>query len=142
MKTPIKILRLYVPGMQLLNSALSAWYDMIERHDNLQAEWPVLVDRKSFGDLIKFDQKVIRPPRIMFVTTEISAMSGDTTGSGQAVDAAYDRATGNLTAGTTPPATVRNYHEKRFLEGAIIAAFPQYGTLWAFDVNRCDNYQA
>ena len=78
--------------------------------------------------------------RVMFVTEDISAMSGSTTGSGQAVDAVYDPATGNLTAGTGPPQEVRNYHEKKFLVGGIIEIFPWSGAWWPDDVDRCDKY--
>lgn len=141
MPTAIKLLRLFIPGMEVFNRAASAWYDMIERHDNVQGEWPVMVDRTSFGDLIKFDQKVLRPPRIMFVTVDIDAMSGDVTGAGKAVDAVYDPATFKLTAGTGPAFDVRNYHEKSFLTGGIIEAFSRYGVFWADDVNKCSKYQ-
>lgn len=78
--------------------------------------------------------------RIMFVTSDIDAMTGDDTGSGTAVDGVYDTATGKMTAGTGADQEVRNYHEKKFLSGGIIAAFPLSGTLWACDVNKCAKY--
>ncbi len=80
-------------------------------------------------------------PRIMFVTTTIPAKSGDICDPGQAVDAVFDETTNALTAGTGDPVDVRNYHEKSFLEGGIIAAFTRFGVLWAFDIDKCANYQ-
>lgn len=80
--------------------------------------------------------------RVMFVTAEIGAMAGDTTGAGQAVDAVYDAASKQLTPGAGPGVDVRNYHDRRFLDGGLIAADLWRGELWAFDIGKCTDFVA
>lgn len=134
-----KLPRIKIPGLTKFNDALEKWASSIESAFGVRGQWPVMVDQTPTGNLIKIADSG-SGPRIMVVTTDIGAMSGDDTGEGQAVDAEYDSATKKLTAGTGESETIRNSHEKAFLEGGIIAVFPQYGEWWAFDVNRCDHY--
>lgn len=78
--------------------------------------------------------------RTMVVTTTITAMSGPTCGVGYAVDSVFTAGTLRLAAGTGTPVKVYSYHEKRFLSGAIIAAFRWSSVLWVVDVDKCANY--
>lgn len=78
--------------------------------------------------------------RIMFVTSDVAAMSGTVAGSGTATDATFDPGTGNLVSSGGDDVTVWNYHEKSFLTGGIISAELAFSQWWAFDVNACSKY--
>jgi hypothetical protein len=82
----------------------------------------------------------LAPPRVMVVTTSITKKVSTTAGIGAAKDAAFVRSTKALTTGAGVAIDVYSYHtDKSFNVGAVIAAFPWSGVLWAFDVDDCAN---
>lgn len=87
-----------------------------------------------------FRAKSVSPSLVMVVTVTIEAMTGTIPGQGKAVQALFNPATPSLTAGSGTAQTVWSFHEKTFIEGAIIAVFTYSGALWVDDVDKCANY--
>lgn len=138
-----KLKRVRVPGLTKLNDALEQWASEIERALADRGSWPVIVEPTPTGNLVKIDRSGFLP-RIMCVTSDITAATGTTSltvGSGGARQAKYDPSSNVISDDTASPSeVVKNFHNKKFVAGCFIKVLPVWGDPYAFDINDCAKF--